>query len=121
MFQLSQCLGFNLPDTFARNTELLANFFERVIGIHADSEAHAQHAFFPRGQAGQNASHGFLQVRLNCRIDRNDRIFIFDEITEMRIFFVANWGFERNRFLGNFQSARGPAHGGTDGLCGPAC
>ena len=50
MFQLSQGLGLDLPDSFAGHAELLAYFFERVVGVHADAKAHAQHAFFARGK-----------------------------------------------------------------------
>src|SRR5258708_4664664 len=46
MLQLPQRLRLDLPDTFARNTELLADFFQRVVGVHADAEAHAEHTFF---------------------------------------------------------------------------
>jgi hypothetical protein len=30
--------------------ELLADHFQRVFGVHADAEAHAQHAFLARRQ-----------------------------------------------------------------------
>ena len=46
MLQLPERLRFDLADTFAGDRELLADFFERVVGVHADAEAHAQHAFF---------------------------------------------------------------------------
>src|SRR2546430_1981014 len=32
---------FDLPNTLSRHRELLADFFERVVGVHADAEAHA--------------------------------------------------------------------------------
>ena len=46
MTQLAQCLGFNLANPFACDVELLADFFERVVGRHFDAEAHAQHFGF---------------------------------------------------------------------------
>jgi hypothetical protein len=49
MLQLPQRLGLDLPDAFAGDAELLADFLERVIGVHADAEAHSQHALFARG------------------------------------------------------------------------
>jgi hypothetical protein len=55
VLQLAQRLRFDLADTFAGDRELLADFFQRVVGVHADAEAHAQHAFFARGQRGQDA------------------------------------------------------------------
>ena len=50
MLQLPQRLRFNLPDAFAGYAELLAHFFQRVVGVHADAKAHPQHTFFARGQ-----------------------------------------------------------------------
>jgi len=41
MIELTQRLGLNLADPFARNRELLANFGKRLIGAHPDAEAHA--------------------------------------------------------------------------------
>ena len=38
MLQFPQRLGFDLPDAFARHVELLADFFQRVIGGHLDAE-----------------------------------------------------------------------------------
>ena len=49
MLQLPQRFRFNLPDPFAGDRELLADFFERVVRIHPDTKAHPQNAFFTRG------------------------------------------------------------------------
>ena len=48
VFELPQSLRLDLADTFARHRELLADFFERVVGVHTDAKPHAQHAFFTR-------------------------------------------------------------------------
>ncbi len=50
MLQLPERLRFDLADTFARNGELLTNFLKRMVGIHADPEAHAQNTLFTRCQ-----------------------------------------------------------------------
>ena len=65
VFQLAQGFGLDLADAFAGDAELLADLFERVVGVHADAEAHAQDAFFARCQRGQHAGGGFFQVFLN--------------------------------------------------------
>src|SRR6185437_16880943 len=44
VLELAQRLGLDLADALAGDRELLADFLERVIGVHADAEAHAQHA-----------------------------------------------------------------------------
>src|SRR5215813_6029966 len=41
VLELAQRLGLYLADAFARHRELLADLFQRVVGIHADAEAHA--------------------------------------------------------------------------------
>src|SRR5579871_6807373 len=46
MLQLAQRLRRVLAYAFARHRELLADLFQRMVGVHADSETHAQHAFF---------------------------------------------------------------------------
>ena len=43
MTQLAQRLGLYLTDALTRDIELFADFFQGVIGIHVDTEAHAQH------------------------------------------------------------------------------
>jgi hypothetical protein len=83
MLQLPQRLRLNLTNAFARNTELLADFFQRVVGVHADAEAHAQHAFFARGERGQYAGGGFAEIGLDRGIDRQDRVLVLDEIAEV--------------------------------------
>jgi len=83
MLQLPQCLGFDLTNTLARHRELLADFFQRVVGVHADAEAHAEHALFARGQRGEHARGGLAQVRLDRGVDRQDRVLVLDEIAEV--------------------------------------
>ena len=83
MLQLPQRLRLDLPNTFARHAELLADFFQRVIRVHADAEAHAEHAFFARRQRGQHPRGGFAQVGLDRRIDGEDRVLVLDEIAEV--------------------------------------
>src|SRR5258708_24813862 len=55
VLQLAQGLGLDLADAFAGDAELLADLFEGVVGVHADAEAHAQHAFFTGRQRRQHA------------------------------------------------------------------
>ena len=50
MAQLTQSLCFNLADTLAGYVKLLSDLFQRVVGVHTDTETHTQDAFFTRGQ-----------------------------------------------------------------------
>src|SRR3546814_15942098 len=50
MAQLAQRLGLDLANALAGDVELLADFFERVVGVHVDAEAHPQPLGLTRGQ-----------------------------------------------------------------------
>src|SRR5499427_691501 len=54
MAQLAQRLGLDLADALARDVELLADLFQRVVGVHVDAEAHAQNLRFARREAGEH-------------------------------------------------------------------
>lgn len=83
VLELAERFGFNLANAFAGNRELLADFFQRVIRVHADTKAHAQHAFFTRCERCQNAGRCFAQVAVDRSIQRLNRVFIFDEIAKV--------------------------------------
>src|SRR5579885_3632925 len=51
MAQLAQGLGLDLADALAGDVELLADLLQRVVGVHVDAKAHAQHLGLARGQA----------------------------------------------------------------------
>ena len=55
MLQLAQSLCLDLPDAFAGDAELLPDFLQRVIGVHPDPEAHAQHALRDRDEHRSHA------------------------------------------------------------------
>ena len=59
--QLAQRLRLDLTDPLTRHVELLADFFERVIGIHIDTKPHAQHLCLARRQLSQHRMRGFAQ------------------------------------------------------------
>ena len=74
MAQLAQGLGFDLADALAGDVELLAHFFQPVVGVHVDAEAHAQDLGLARGQAGQHVAHGFGQVDVDGGLDRDSTL-----------------------------------------------
>ena len=69
MAQLAQRLGFDLADTFARDVELLADLFERVVGVHLDPESHAQDLGFTRRQRIEHVFAYVAQGRVDRRIE----------------------------------------------------
>src|SRR5262249_14058438 len=83
MLELAQRFGFDLANTLAGDAELLAHLFQRVIGVHADAEAHAQHTLFARSKRGQNPRGGFAQIGLDGGIDGQDHIGVLDEVAQM--------------------------------------
>ena len=101
MLQLPQRLRLDLADAFAGDRELLADFLQRVVGVHAYAEAHAQDAFLARGEGREHPRHGFLQIRLDRGVDRDDGVLVLDEIAEVAVFLVADRGFEADRLLGD--------------------
>src|SRR5215813_2265128 len=88
MLQLPQRLRLDLADALARHRELLADFFQRVVGVHADAKAHAQHALLARRERSKHTRRRLAQVRLDRRIDRQDRVLVLDEIAEVGVLLV---------------------------------
>jgi hypothetical protein len=62
MFEFPQRPCLVLADALARQGKLLADFLQRVVGVHADAEAHAQHTFFARHEKSEHARSGFAQT-----------------------------------------------------------
>ena len=50
VLQLAQRLRLDLADALAGHRELLADLFQRVVGVHADAEAHANNALLAGSQ-----------------------------------------------------------------------
>ena len=101
MLQLPERLGLDLADALAGDAELLAHFLQRMVGVHANAEAHAQHALLAGSEARQDAGDGFLEVRLDRRVDRDDRVLVLDEVAQVAVFLVADRRFEGDRLLGD--------------------
>src|SRR5918994_3866215 len=96
VLELAQRLGFDLANALARHRELLADLFQGVIGVHADAEAHAQHALLARRQRGEDARRRLAQVRLDGGVDRQDGALVLDENAEVRILPVGDRRLERD-------------------------
>src|ERR1700723_1912428 len=88
MLQLAQRLRLDLTNALSRHRELLADFLQRVVGVHADAKAHAQNAFLARRERSQNPRRRLAQVRLDRRVDGQDRVLVLDEIAEMAVLLV---------------------------------
>ena len=47
VFQLAQCFGLNLANTFPRHVKLLPNLFKSMIRIYTNAKAHPKNTLFP--------------------------------------------------------------------------
>ena len=74
-----------------------------MIGVHADTETHAQDPFLARRQRGQHPSRGFAQVALDGRVQGLHRVLVLDKIAQMAVFLVADRGLKADRLLGDFE------------------
>src|SRR6185437_10763897 len=90
MLELAERLRLDLADALAGDRELLADLFQRVVGVHADAEAHAQHALLAGGERSQDAGRGLAQIGLDGGIERQDGVLVLDEVAEMAILLVAD-------------------------------
>ena len=78
--QLSQRFRLDLAYALARHVELLADFLERVIGIHLDAEAHAQHLGLPGGEAVQDVLGDELEAGIQGCVRRGQGGLVLDEV-----------------------------------------
>src|SRR5438128_5063588 len=103
MPQLPQCLRLDLPDAFTRDRERLANFFESVLAAVFETEAHLDDLFFAWRQGAKHVRSLVFQVDVDDCFCRRHNSAVFDEVAKMRIFFFANWSFERDRLLSDLK------------------
>ena len=116
MAQLAQRLGFDLADPFARDREVLAHFFERVLGPVAHAEAHLDDTFFARRQRLQHRVGLFLQVQVDDRLGRRHDVPVLDEVAKMRIFLFADGRLERDGLLRDLHHLADLRHGNVHPL-----
>src|SRR5258706_9143021 len=89
MAELPQRLRLDLADALARDVELLADFLERVVGVHLDAEAHSQHLRLAWRQRIEDVLAHVAQRCIDRGVRGRDRRLVFDEIAKMRIVVVA--------------------------------
>src|SRR5215211_9540428 len=82
VLELAQRLGLDLLNALADHRELLADLFQRVVGVHADAEAHTQYALLARCDGSEHAGGGLAQVRLDRGVDGLDRVLVLDEVAK---------------------------------------
>ena len=103
MLELAQRLGLDLADALAGDRELLADLFERVVGVHADAETHPQHPLLARSQRGEHAGGAGAKIGVDGRIDGLHGVLVLDEVAQMAVLVVADRRVEADRLLGDLQ------------------
>src|SRR5471032_631529 len=103
MPQLAQRLGLDLPDALAGDFEVLADLFQRVVGLLADAEAHAQDLLFARRQRRQHFAGLLGQVHVDDRIGRRGDGLVLDEVAQVAVLFLADGRLEADGLLGDLE------------------
>src|SRR5690606_4003603 len=96
-------LRLDLTDALAGDVEVLADFFESVVALLADAEAHAENLLLARREGLEDAASLQLEVVGDDRLDRGDRVLVLDEIAQARVFFLADGGLEADGLLGDLE------------------
>src|SRR5262249_44330793 len=97
--QLAERLRFDLPDALAGDREALADFLQRVLAAVSNAEPHLDHLLLARRERFEDLIGLLFEVQVDHRVRRRDDLAIFDEVAKMRILFLADRRFERDRLL----------------------
>src|SRR5579863_7930251 len=92
--ELAQRLGFNLPDTLARDVELLADFLERVLALAADAEAQADHLLLLGRKRLEDVGGLVADVGVDHRVHRRPYPAVLDQIAQRRFAVAADRSFK---------------------------
>src|SRR5262249_34006242 len=103
MAQLAQRLGLDLANALARDGEILADFFERVLAAVGEAEAQPKHLLLARRERVQHLVGLLAQRQADDRIDGGHDLLVLDEVAEMAVFLLADRRLQRDRLLGDLQ------------------
>ena len=90
MPHLAQSFRLDLPNAFARDAELPANFFECPAVTVDEAEALLEHLAFALGERLEHVLNLLLEENNRGHVARIFGAFVFDEITEVRLFAFAD-------------------------------
>src|SRR3989454_774116 len=101
MAELAQRLRLDLADALARDVELLADFLERMVGVHVDAKAHAQDFRLARRELREHRVSRLTERLHRGLIDRGCHRGVLDEVAELRVLVIADGRLHRDRLLGD--------------------
>jgi uncharacterized membrane protein len=104
MAQLAQSFGLDLADSLARDGEILAHLFQRVLAAVFQAEPHLDDLLFARRERLQHLRGLLPQVQIDHRVGRRDAVLVDDEVAQVRLFLLADGRFERDRLLRHAQN-----------------
>src|SRR5579859_3332186 len=96
MSQFAQRLRLDLPDAFARDIELFADLFQRAAPAVRQTKAQSQHLALAFRQSAEHLFHGLAQQLEGRRVRRRLAAFVWNEVAEVTVFFVADWSLQRD-------------------------
>ena len=73
-----------------------------MIRVHSNTKTHPQNALFAGRQGGEDFGGGVLQVGMDSGIQRNDGVFILNEIPKRAVFFIPHGRFQTDGLFGDF-------------------
>src|SRR5580765_2567735 len=95
--QLAECVGLDLADALARQTELVPDLLERPGTPVVEAEAKSDDPLLAALEAVENPLDLLAQHLVRHRVERRDGILVLDEAAELCVALVADWRFERDR------------------------
>src|SRR3989338_6697206 len=103
---LLEDFGFDLADALAGDAEFLADFLQRVADAVLESEAHLDDLALAGSQKLEHRVDVLFAQLPVGRLERVDRLFVLDEVTELAVFFGAHRRLERNDVLTDLLDVR---------------
>ena len=116
MTQLAQGLGLNLADALAGYLKFAAHFFQRALVAVVQTEAKAQYLFLTGGQGVQHVQQLLLHQGKAGGFRGSGGLIVGDKVAQMAVLLLADWGFQRNGFLGYLDDFPHLAFGNVHGL-----
>src|ERR1700730_6386077 len=99
--ELTQRLGFDLANPFARDVEFLADLFERVLTLTANSETKPDDLLFFRREGLENVRGLVANIGIDDGVNRPTNPSVFCQVTERGFPVAAHRRFERDRVTGD--------------------
>src|SRR5215472_9855028 len=101
--ELAQGFRFDLANALASHLEILPDLFQRVVALFSDAKAHSEDLLLARRERLENLPSLFREVHVDHRFRGGNDALVLDEIAEMRIFLLADWGLEADGLLGDLE------------------